>query len=51
MVQLSDPYTTTGKMVDLIIKTFARKVMSLPFNILSRFAIAFLPRNECLLIS
>ena len=30
---------------------FAGKVMSLPFNMLSRLVIAFLPRNKCLLIS
>ena len=32
-------------------RTFVSKVMSLLFNMLSRFAIAFLPRNKCLLIS
>ena len=31
--------------------TFVSKVMSLLFNMLSRFVIAFLPRNKCLLIS
>ena len=31
--------------------TFAGKTMSLPFNMLSRFVIAFLPRSKCLLIS
>ena len=44
MVQLSYPYVTTGKTVALTIWTFVSKVMSLLFNILSRFAIAFLPR-------
>ena len=32
-------------------KDLVGKIMSLPFNTLSRFAIAFLPRNKCLLIS
>ena len=31
--------------------TFIGKVMSLLFNMLSRFVIAFLPRSKCLLIS
>ena len=51
MVQLSHPYMTTGKTIALIIWTFVSKVMSLPFNMLSRFVIAFLPRNKHLLIS
>ena len=37
--------------IDLIIGTFVGKVMSLPFNILSRFVIAFLPRGKRLSIS
>ena len=32
-------------------QTFVGKVMSLLFNMLSRFVIAFLPRSKCLLIS
>ena len=40
--------TTTGKTIAMW--TFVGKVMSLLFNTLSRFAIAFLPRNEHLLI-
>ena len=36
---------------NLIIQTFVGKVMSLLFNMLSRFVIAFLPRSKCLLIS
>ena len=44
-------YMTTGKTIALTIQTFVGKVMSLLFNILSRFAIAFLPRSKCLLIS
>ena len=50
MVQLSHLYMTTGKIV-LSIWTFVSKVMSLLFNTLSRFVIAFLPRSKCLLIS
>ena len=39
------------KTIALTIQTFVGKVMSLLFNTLSRFVIAFLPRNKCLLIS
>ena len=41
---------TTGKTVALTIQTFVGKVMSLLFNTLFRFVIAFLPRSKCLLI-
>ena len=51
LVQLSHPYMTTGKTIALTRQTFVGKVMSLLFKILSRFFIAFLPRNKCLLIS
>ena len=51
MVQLSHPYMTTGKTVTLTIWTFLGKVMSLLFNMLSRFVIAFLPRSRHPLIS
>ena len=51
IVQLSQPYITTGKTVALTRQTFVGKVMSLLFNMLSRFIITFLPRNKCLLIS
>ena len=51
MVQLSHPYMTTGKTIPLTRWTFVGKVMSLLFSTLSRFVIAFLPRNKCLLIS
>ena len=51
MVQLSHPYVTTGKTVALTRWTFASKAMSLPFNMLTRLVIAFLPRSKCLLIS
>ena len=51
MVQFSHPYTTTGKTIALTRRTFVGKVMSLLFNMMSRFVIAFLPRSKCLLIS
>ena len=50
MVQLLHPYMTTRKNTALTIRTFVSKVMSLLFNMLSRFFISFLPRNKCLLI-
>ena len=46
MVQLSHPYMTTGKTVALTRWTFVDKVMSLLFNVLFRFVIAFLPRSK-----
>ena len=51
MVQLSHAYMTTGKTIALTKQTFIGKVMSLLFNMLSRFVIAFLPRSKRLLIS
>ena len=51
MVQFLDLYMTTSKTMALIMQTFVGKVMSLLLNILSRFAIAFLPRSKNLLIS
>ena len=48
---LSHPYMTTGKTIALIRQNFVRKIMSLLFNMLSRFVIVFLPRNKRLLIS
>ena len=51
MVQFSYLYMTTGKTIALTIHTFISKVMSLLFNTLSRFVIAFLPRSKHLLIS
>ena len=51
VVQLSHPYMTTGKPTALTVQTFVGKVMSLLFNMLSRFVIAFLPRSKRLLIS
>ena len=51
MVQLLDPYMTTGKSIALIIWTFADKVMSLLFNVLCRFVQLFFQGAKCLLIS
>ena len=50
-VQLSHLYVTTGKTIALIIWTFVSKVMSLLFNTLPNFVMAFLPRSRLLLIS
>ena len=50
-VQLSHPYTTTGKTTALTRWTFVDKVMSRLLNMLSRLVITFLPRSKCLLIS
>ena len=46
MVQLSHPYMTTRKTIALTRRNFVGKVMSLLFNMLSRFVIAFLPRSK-----
>ena len=51
IVQLSHPYMTTGKPIALTRWTFVGKVMSLLFNMLSSFVIAFLPKSKHLLIS
>ena len=48
IVQISHPYMTTGKTIALTIQTFVSKVMSLLFNTLSRFAIAFFPKSKTL---
>ena len=50
IVQLSHPYMTTGKTIALARWNFVSKVMSLLFNMLSRFVIAFLPRSKHILI-
>ena len=42
---------TTGKTIALTRWTFVGKIMSLVFNMLSRFVIAFFPKSKCLLIS
>ena len=46
MVQLSHPYMITGKTVALTRRPFVSKVMSVLFNMLSRFVIVFLPRSK-----
>ena len=46
MVQLSHPYMATGKTIALSRRTFVGAVMSLLFNTLPRFVIAFLPRSK-----
>ena len=51
IVQLSDPYKTTGKTIALTRWTFVSKVISLLFNMLSRLVITFLPRSKHHLIS
>ena len=51
IVQLSHPYMTIGKTIALTIWNFVGKVISLLFNMLSRFVISFLPRSKHLLIS
>ena len=48
-VQLSHPYTTTGKTIALTRRTFVGKVISLLLNMLSRLVIAFLPWSKHLL--
>ena len=51
MHQLSHHYMTTGKTIVLTIHTFIDEVMSLLFNMLSRFTIVVLPRSKFPLIS
>ena len=51
IVQLSHPYTTSGKAIALTRRTFVGKVISLLLNMLSRLVITFLPRSKRLLIS
>ena len=51
IVQLSHPYTTTGKTITLTRWTFVGKIMSLLFNRLARLIITFLPKSKRLLIS
>ena len=46
IVQLSHPCKTTGKTIALTRQTFVGEVMSLLFNMLSRFVVAFLPRSN-----
>ena len=51
IVQISQPYMTTGKTIALTRRTFVDKVMSMLLNMLSRLVITFLPGSKCLLIS
>ena len=51
IVQLSYPYMTIGKTIALTRWTFAGKVMTLLFNMLSRLVITVLPSSKHLLIS
>jgi len=51
IVQLSNPYMTTGETIALTSWIFDGKVISLLFTMLSRLIIAFLPRSKCVLIS
>ena len=48
VAQLSHPYMTTGKTINLTRWSFADKVMSLLFNMLSRLVITFLYFNQML---
>ena len=48
IVQLSNPYMTTGKTIALTRQTFVGKVISLLFNMLSRLVITFFPWSKCL---
>ena len=50
-IQLSHLYMSTEKTIALTIWTFVSRVMSLLFNTLSRFVMAFLPRSKRFLIS
>ena len=50
IVQLSHPYTTTGKTIALTRWTSLDKAMSLLLNMLSRLVTTFLPRSKRLLI-
>ena len=51
IVQISHPHMTTGKTIALTRRTSVSKVISLPFNMLSRLVIAFPPKSKCLLIA
>ena len=48
---VSHVYLTTEKSIALTRQPFVGKMMSLLFNTLSGFVIAFLPKSKCLLIS
>ena len=49
--QLSHLYVATGKTIAFTIQNFVSKTMSLLFNTLSAFVIAFIPKSKHLLIS
>ena len=51
LVQLSQPYLTTGKTIVLTIQTFVNRIISLLSNTLSMFVTAFLPKSSLLLSS
>ena len=51
VVQHTHLYMTTGKNIALTIQTFVGNVLSLLFNMFSRFVMPFLPRSKHLLIS
>ena len=51
MVQFSHPYMTTGKIIALTRQIFVEKIMSLLFDMLSRWVITFLLRSKVLLVS
>ena len=50
LIRSNLPRVTSGKAIALTVGTSVSKVMSLLFNMLSGFVIAFLPRSKCLLI-
>ena len=50
IVQLSHSYMTTGKTIAWTRRTFASKVMSLLFNMLSRLVITFLPKSSKIML-
>ena len=51
IVQLSHPYTTTGKTIALTRRELCWQNYVSAFNVLSRLVITFLPRSKRLLIS
>ena len=51
IVQLSHPYTTTGKTIALTWQNFVGKVMPLLYNMLHRLVITFLPKSKHVFIS
>ena len=51
MIQLSHQYMTTGNTTSMTVWTFVGKAMTLPFNMMSRFVITFIPRSKHLLFA